>query len=71
MLKSVIFLTASDSLKRDNPPATEDLILVRELKIELENPYLVNMVRHHPYRRMTIEITSGDRLNKMLGQASQ
>lgn len=69
MLKSVIFLTTSDSLKEkhDNPPATEDLILEREFKIELEDPSLVNKVQHHPYRKMTIEITLGDQLTKCAG----
>lgn len=69
MLKSVIFLTTSDSLKEkhDNPPATEDLILESELKIELEDPSLVNKVQHHPYRKMTIEITLGDQLTKCAG----
>lgn len=69
MLKSVIFPTTSDSLKekRDNPPATEDLIVARELKIELEDPHLVNMVQHHPYGMMAIDITLGDQLTKCAG----
>lgn len=39
MLNSVIFLTASDRLKGkcDIPPETEDLLLVREHKIELDD----------------------------------
>lgn len=70
MLKSVIFLTTSDSLKekRNNPPATEDLVFVRELKTELEYPHLVNMVQHHPYRMVTIEIALGDQLTKCAGE---
>lgn len=69
MLKSVIFLTTSDSLKekRDNPPTTEYLILVRELKTELEDPHLVNIAQHHPYRMVPIEITLGNQLTKCAG----
>lgn len=69
MLKSVIFLTPSDSLKekRDNPSATEDLVLVKELKIELEDPHRVKMVQDHPYRMMTIEITLRDQLTTCAG----
>jgi len=73
MLKSVIFVTTSDSLKEkcDNPPATEGLVLSRELKFELEDPHLANMVQHHTYRMMTIEITLGDQLTGCVGnQAS-
>lgn len=68
MLKSVIFLTTSDSLKEkcDKPPTTEYLILVRELKTELEDPHLVNMAQHHPYRNHT-----WGPANKMCRQLSQ
>lgn len=69
MLKSVIFLTTSDSLKEkcDNPPTTEHVILVRELKTELEDPHLVNMAQHRDYRMMPTEITLGDQLTKCTG----
>lgn len=69
MLKSVIFLTTSDSLKekRDSPPTTEYLILVRELKTELEDPHLVNIAQHHPYRMVPTEITLRDQLTKCAG----
>lgn len=57
MLKSVIFLTTSGSLKEkcDNPPTTGYVILVRELKTELEDLHLVSMAQNHPYRMMPTE----------------
>lgn len=69
MLKSVIFLTTSNSLKEkcDNSPTTEFVILVRELKTALEDPHLVNMAQHHPYRMMPIEIMLGHQLTKCTG----
>lgn len=66
MLKSVIFLTTSDSLKEkcDNPPTIKYSILVRELKTELEDPHLENMAQHHPYGMMPMEVTLRDQLTK-------
>lgn len=49
MLKSVIFLIVSDSLKEkhDNPSATEALLLVRGHKTEPEDPPCAGTVQHH------------------------